>query len=70
MSDLNRSLAIPSGTRSAAIEPVSLEKHTARRPFPPMRLSRAARAALIGLRLFLGLITAMAIFTFLHGNRP
>ena len=36
-------------------------------PYPPMKLGAAARAGLIGLRVFLGLVTAMAIFTFLHG---
>jgi len=36
-------------------------------PLPPMPLGRTARAALLGLRLFLLLITAMAVFTFLHG---
>ncbi|MDB5495439.1 MAG: hypothetical protein JWP86_2776 [Phenylobacterium sp.] len=34
--------------------------------FPPMQLSRGAQAALVGLRLFTGLTTAMAIFTILH----
>ena len=36
-------------------------------PLPPMELSARAQALLVGLRLFLGAITAMAIFTFLHG---
>jgi hypothetical protein len=36
-------------------------------PLPPQPLSRTARAALLGLRLFLLAITAMALFTFLHG---
>nr|MEA2797248.1 hypothetical protein [Phenylobacterium sp.] len=34
--------------------------------FPPMQLSRGAHAALIGLRLFICLTTAMAIFTIVH----
>ncbi len=34
---------------------------------PPMSLSPAARAALLGLRVALGLVTAMAVFTFVHG---
>ena len=36
-------------------------------PLPPMELSARAQTLLIGLRLFLGVITVMAIFTFLHG---
>jgi hypothetical protein len=36
-------------------------------PLPPMALSARAQAALIALRLFLGIITVMAIFTFIHG---
>ena len=36
-------------------------------PLPPMELSASAQTLLIGLRLFLGVITVMAIFTFLHG---
>lgn len=36
-------------------------------PYEPMQLSPAARAGLVGLRLLLGLVTAMALFTFLHG---
>jgi hypothetical protein len=40
------------------------------RPFPPMHLGRATRAALWGLRLFSALIAAMVVFTFLHGTRP
>jgi hypothetical protein len=36
-------------------------------PYAQMQLSPAARAGLMGLRLFLGLITAMALFTFVHG---
>ena len=39
-------------------------------PFPPMQLSRRAQAALIGLRLFLCLTTAMAIFTIAHAPSP
>ncbi|HEV7386856.1 MAG TPA: hypothetical protein VGN89_18370 [Phenylobacterium sp.] len=35
-------------------------------PFPPMQLSRSAHTALIGLRLFICLTTAMAIFTIVH----
>lgn len=38
-------------------------------PLPPMVLSARAQTGLIALRLFLGVITAMAIFTFLH-NLP
>lgn len=37
-------------------------------PFPPMQLGRGAQAALIGLRLFVCLTTAMAIFTILHAQ--
>jgi hypothetical protein len=37
-------------------------------PFPPMQLSRRAQAALISLRLFICLTTAMAIFTILHAQ--
>ena len=36
-------------------------------PLPPMVLSVRAQSALIALRLFLGVITVMAIFTFMHG---
>ena len=36
-------------------------------PFPPMRLSRGTQAALIGLRMFICVTTAMAIFTIVHG---
>jgi hypothetical protein len=36
-------------------------------PLPPMVLSARAQGALIALRLFLGVITVMAVFTFLHG---
>ena len=36
-------------------------------PLPPMVLSARAQTGLIALRLFLGAITVMAIFTFLHG---
>ena len=36
-------------------------------PLPPMVLSARHQTLLIGLRLFLGVITVMAIFTFLHG---
>jgi hypothetical protein len=68
MNDPNRSFAVSWKAQAAPIEPDGLPTHPALRPFPPMRLSRAARAALIGLRFFLGLITAMAIFTFLHSN--
>ena len=39
-------------------------------PYPPMQLSRSAQAALIGLRLFLCLTTAMAIFTIAHAPSP
>ena len=37
-------------------------------PFPPMQLSRGAQAALLGLRLFTVLTTAMAIFTIVHAQ--
>jgi hypothetical protein len=36
-------------------------------PYGPMPLGPAARAGLVGLRLALGLVTAMALFTFVHG---
>ena len=36
-------------------------------PLPPMVLSAKAQAGLIALRVFLGLITVMAVYTFLHG---
>jgi len=36
-------------------------------PYPPMALGPATRAGLLGLRVALGLITAMALFTFFHG---
>jgi hypothetical protein len=36
-------------------------------PYGPMPLSPAARMGLVGLRLALGLVTAMALFTFVHG---
>jgi hypothetical protein len=36
-------------------------------PYGPMLLTPAARAGLMALRLFLGLITVMAAVTFLHG---
>ena len=35
-------------------------------PFPPMQLGKGAQAALIGLRMFICLTTAMAIFTIVH----
>lgn len=35
-------------------------------PLPPMALSARAQTGLIALRVFLGAITAMAVFTFLH----
>jgi hypothetical protein len=35
-------------------------------PFPPMQLGRGTQAALISLRLFICLTTAMAIFTIVH----
>jgi hypothetical protein len=38
-----------------------------RPPLPPMKLSVRARALLIGLRVFLGLVTVMAVYTFVHG---
>ena len=36
-------------------------------PLPPMALSARARTMLVGLRLFLGAVTMMALYTFLHG---
>ena len=36
-------------------------------PLPPMVLSPRARTSLVALRVFLAVITAMALFTFLHG---
>jgi hypothetical protein len=68
MNDPNRSLAVSWETR-ATTQADGYPAHQALPPFPPMRLSRAARAGLLGLRLILGLISAMAIFTFLHGSR-
>jgi hypothetical protein len=38
-----------------------------RPPLPPMILTARTQSLLIGLRLFLGVITVMAIYTFLHG---
>ncbi|HMA49289.1 MAG TPA: hypothetical protein VKP60_06015 [Magnetospirillaceae bacterium] len=38
-----------------------------RPPLPPMVLSATAQTGLIALRVFLGVITVMAIFTFIHG---
>jgi len=38
-----------------------------RPPLPPMVLSAGAQAGLIGLRVFLGVITVMAVYTFVHG---
>ncbi|HMA50132.1 MAG TPA: hypothetical protein VKP60_10295 [Magnetospirillaceae bacterium] len=38
-----------------------------RPPLPPMALSATAQTGLIALRLFLGVITVMAIYTFIHG---
>jgi hypothetical protein len=35
-------------------------------PFPPMQLGRGTQAALIGLRLFICLTTAMAVVTIVH----
>jgi hypothetical protein len=37
-------------------------------PFPPMPLGRGTQAALVGLRLFVCLTTAMVIFTILHAQ--
>lgn len=39
-------------------------------PYPPMQLSWRGQAALIGLRLFLCLTTAMAIFTIANAPSP
>jgi hypothetical protein len=68
MSDPDRNAALQLMASSAPPEPDTLRKHSTPPPFPTMRLSRTARAALIGLRLFLGLTTAMAIYTFLHSH--
>ena len=38
-----------------------------RAPLPPMALSARVQTGLIALRVFLGITTVMAIFTFLHG---
>jgi hypothetical protein len=38
-----------------------------RPPLPPMALSASAQTGLIALRVFLGVITVMAIYTFVHG---
>ena len=69
MNDSSRNFAVPWEAQSTQIEPRSLPTHPALRPLPPMRLSRISRTAQFGLRIFLGLITAMAIFTFLHSNQ-
>jgi len=37
-------------------------------PLPPMRLGRLSQAGLIGLRLLLGLTTAMALYAALRGG--
>ena len=37
-----------------------------RPPLPPMVLSARAQTGLIALRVFLGIITVMALYTFLH----
>jgi hypothetical protein len=39
-------------------------------PFPPMRLSRGAQVALIGLRMLICLTTVMAIITIMHAPAP
>ena len=36
-------------------------------PYPPMHLAPAARAGLMSLRVFLAVITAMALYAFLCG---
>jgi len=36
-------------------------------PLPPMVLSARVQTGLIALRVFLGVITVMAVYTFLHG---
>ena len=41
-----------------------------RAPLPPMDLSPRAQGALIALRVFLAVITVMAVFTFLHPLFP
>ena len=38
-----------------------------RPPLPPMALSATAQTGLVALRVFLGVITVMAIYTFIHG---
>lgn len=38
-----------------------------RPPLPPMKLSARTQSLLIGLRVFLGIVTVMAIYTFVHG---
>jgi hypothetical protein len=36
-------------------------------PYPPMALGPAARAGLMALRIFLAVMTAMAVYAFLRG---
>jgi len=36
-------------------------------PFPPMQLTAGTQALLISLRVFLGVVTVMAVYTFIHG---
>jgi len=38
-----------------------------RPPLPPMALSATAQTGLVALRVFLGVITVMAVYTFIHG---
>ena len=38
-----------------------------RPPLPAMALSARAQTGLIALRAFLGIITVMAVYTFIHG---
>jgi hypothetical protein len=41
-----------------------------RPPLPPMALSARAQTGLVALRVFLGVITLMALYTFLHPLFP
>jgi hypothetical protein len=66
MSDPHRHLRLLPKIPPHPIDPDISRGRPVPPPLPPMRLSRFARLGLIGLRLFLGLIVAMAIVTFLH----